>query len=265
MIDFETVIEETAAAIVSREGESVTIDAFNVPYRVLNEVVRREIEKGARHIVLKNVNGQRYIGTGLPAPARIEIYGTPGEDLGAFMAGSEITVYGNAQNAVGNTMDSGRIVVHGHAGDVCGYAMRGGEIFIKGNVGYRVGIHMKSYQDKVPVMVIGGEAHDFLGEYMAGGILIVLALGEERVDFRAHHVGTGMHGGAIYLRGGIGKDQLGKEVAIVPIEEEDNKTLERYVGAFANYFGYDAREILASEFIKLKPVSHRPYGRLYAG
>ena len=54
--------------------------------------------------------------------------------------------------------------------------MRGGEIYVKGNVGWRSGIHMKSYLEKFPVIVIGGKAGDFLGEYMAGGIIILLGL-----------------------------------------------------------------------------------------
>mgnify|MGYP002508363490 CR=1 FL=1 len=44
------------------------------------------------------------------------------------------------------------------------------------NAGYRAGIHMKAYKDKVPVMVIGGTAGSFLGEYQAGGVIVVLGL-----------------------------------------------------------------------------------------
>ena len=54
--------------------------------------------------------------------------------------------------------DDGLVVVNGIAGDVVGYAMRGGKILIKGDVGYRVGIHMKAYKEKFPVLVIGGIA-----------------------------------------------------------------------------------------------------------
>ena len=41
--------------------------------------------------------------------------------------------------------------------------MRGGKIFIKDYVGYRVGIHMKEYQKKIPQIVVGHTAGDFLG------------------------------------------------------------------------------------------------------
>ncbi len=86
----------------------------------------------------------------LTPPSHIDMYGTPGNDLGAFMNGPKVTVYGNAQDGCGNTMNEGEIVIHGHAGDVTGHSMRGGRIFVKDYVGYRVGIHMKEYQKKIP-------------------------------------------------------------------------------------------------------------------
>lgn len=49
-------------------------------------------------------------------------------------------------------------------------------ILVEGNVGYRAGIHMKAYKDQVPVLVVGGEAGSFLGEYQAGGYVVVLGL-----------------------------------------------------------------------------------------
>ena len=53
----------------------------------------------------------------------------------------------------------------------------------RGNAGYRVGIHMKAYEDHRPVIVIGGKAGDYLGEYQAGGVLIVLGIGAEAVSY----------------------------------------------------------------------------------
>lgn len=244
--------------------EKVEIDATSLHYHTLNEIVKRKVAAGVKNIVLKNVNGQRYIATGISKPVKIEIFGTPGSDLAAFTSGPKVIVHGNAQDAVGNTMNEGEIIVHGNAGDVVGYAMRGGKIFIQGNVGYRVGIHMKSYKDKIPVIVIGGMAQDFLGEYMAGGILIMLALEAACKNLPAHYIGTGMHGGVMYLRGCVDSHQLGKEVSQVPFEKKDKEILEKYVKEFASHFNKNAAEILKGEFIKLIPVSKRPYGRLYA-
>lgn len=68
-------------------------------------------------------------------------------------------------------MNEGDIIIHGNVGDACGYGMRGGRIFIEGDCGYRGGIHMKAYQEHFPVVVIGGKAGSFLGEYQAGGLI----------------------------------------------------------------------------------------------
>ena len=131
------------------------IDAAGVYYRDLNTQLREVVSNGTRQIELQNVFGQRYIGTDLNKPVEIEIYGTPGNDLGAFMDGPRIVVYGNAQDGCGNTMNNGEIIVHGHAGDIIGHSARGGKIFVREDVGYRAAIHMKEYRDKKPVLVVG--------------------------------------------------------------------------------------------------------------
>ena len=246
-------------------NQVVKINASGLHYRELNANLREVVSNGTKKIELHNVYGQRYIGTDLNQPVEIEIFGTPGNDLGAFMNGPRIIVHGNAQDGCGNTMNSGEIIVHGHAGDIVGLSARGGKMFIRDDVGYRAGIHMKEYQDKKPVLVIGGTAQDFLGEYMAGGILILLGLNLGEGEYhKAKFIGTGMHGGIIYLRGKVNEYQLGKEVGVAELEERDYQILQQLVGEFAAHFGYETGEILKSKFIKLFPRWLRPYGRLYA-
>ena len=133
------------------------IDAKKLDHRKLNEKIMNVISTGKKNIVLKNINGHRYIASGLKSDVKIQIHGTAGNDLGSFMDGPTINVSGNAQDCVANTMNSGKIVVHGSVGDILGYGMRGGKVFIRDDAGYRTGIHMKSYKDMVPVIVIGGD------------------------------------------------------------------------------------------------------------
>ncbi len=243
----------------------VNIDASGVYYRELNNRLRDVVANGSRKIELRNVYGQRYIGTDLNKPVEIEIFGTPGNDLGAFMNGPRIIVHGNAQDGCGNTMNEGEIIVHGHAGDTVGLSARGGRIFIREDVGYRAGIHMKEYRDKMPVVVIGGTAQDFFGEYMAGGTMVLLGLNLGKgKNHKARFIGTGMHGGIIYLRGNVADYQLGKEVGVADLEESDRAALRRYVSEFAGYFDLNADNILSHKFMKLYPRWLRPYGRLYA-
>ncbi len=248
--------------------EPYVIDASGMYYRVLNQIIRDKIKEGYRKFILKNVNGQRYIGAGIMEDVYIEVHGVAGNDLGVFMKRGTIIVYDDAQDGVGNTMEGRKIVIHGMAGDVCGYGMRGGKLHILKDVGYRVGIHMKTYKDMVPVIIVGGKAGDFLGEYMAGGILILLDLwGDDGRPKVGDYLGTGMHGGTIYIRGDVDKYLFGKEVGVVETTEDDVKLLRglitEYCEDFKNY-GLDVDEIMSVPFTKLIPVSTRPYGRIYA-
>ncbi len=247
---------------LSKNGR-VVVDAKDIYYRDLNRLLQKIfVERHPKVIELRNVTGQRYIGTRIRGEVEIDIFGTPGSDLGAFMDGPTIKVFGNAQDGCGNTMNSGRIIVYGHAGDILGMSMRGGKIFVKTDIGYRGAIHMKEYKEKIPVIVVGGTSQDFLGEYMAGGVVILLGLNNK--SHRATFIGTGMHGGRIFIRGRVEDYQLGKEVGLEEPNEEDRKVLEENITEFCTYFGYEPSEILKGPFIKLYPKYLRPYGRLYA-
>ncbi len=243
------------------------IEARDVHYRDLNNQIREAIADGHRSLELVNVNGQRYIGAGIRGEdVAIAIRGVPGNDLGVFMDGPTIRVHGNAQDAVANTMNAGRVVVEGHAGDVLGYGMRGGELFVLGDVGYRVGIHMKAYRKREPVLVAGGTAADFLGEYMAGGLLIVLGLGRRAGEaLVGDWCATGMHGGRLYLRGEVDPSHLASgSVAARPADDDDREEIRPHVEAFCEAFGAAADELMRSDYVRVAPMSHRPYGAKYA-
>lgn len=251
-----------------KEGKisnGVKIDARGVHYKELNGLIHRAVNNGEKNIILDNVNGQRYIGAGLSSQVKITINGVPGNDLACFMDGPTIVVNSNGQDGIGNTMNAGKIVVHGDVGDIVGHSMRGGKIYIKGNAGYRTGIHMKSYKDLYPVVIIGGEAQDFLGEYMAGGLIVLLGLGKKKdKSLVGNYCGTGMHGGTIYIQGTIEDYQLGKEAKKNSLDKEDNKILRTYLKEYGSYFSLSLEDILNGDFVKLTPSSHRPYGKLYA-
>ena len=250
---------------VTVDGEVATIDAQNVYYKHMNAAVREAIEAGAKTVKLEHVNGQRYIGNGISGKdVVIEVNGTAGNDMAMFMNGPTVEVFGNAQDGVGNTMNAGKVVVHGDAGDVLGYGMRGGRVYIRGDVGYRVGIHMKAYEGLTPVMVCGGKSRDFFGEYMAGGILVLLGMNSQfEGPIVGGYLGTGMHGGVIYLRGEVEPWQVGKECGIFTADEDDHAELKPYLDEYCEAFGMDLDEVLSVPFTKLVPISHRPYGKMY--
>lgn len=233
------------------------ICAENLGFEELNA----EIKRSSDSLEIEGLLGQRFIAAGL-AGKELVLTGTPGNALGAYLNGAKITVYGNAQDAVGDTMNDGRIVIHGNIGDAAGYAMRGGEIYVKGNAGYRAGIHMKQYKDKIPVLVIGGSAGSFLGEYQAGGVIIALG-----IDISKPIVGnfpcTGMHGGKMLLRSDCKNVRFPKNVNAAPATKEQLSEFAGYIAEFCRLFGYDEREIMKGDFTLVTPDSKNPYKQMY--
>ena len=234
------------------------LDARNMDYAALNEAIRQADEE----IEVVNCLGQRFIGTG-SRNKNITIHGITGNALGAYLNGAEITVYGNAQDATGDTMNEGKIVIHGNIGDAAGYAMRGGRIFVKGNAGYRAGIHMKQYKDKVPVLVIGGRTGSFLGEYQAGGVIVVLGLHADGKKIVHNFPCTGMHGGKLFLRGKCDDIEFPSQVTAKPAGSADLAEIQEYVAEFCKEFDCSSQEIMNSPFTVVTPDSKNPYKQMY--
>ena len=206
--------------------------------------------------------GQRYIGCGAEQ-GEITLTQVPGNALGAYLNGAKIELFCNAQDATGDTMNAGEIVVHGSSGDATGYAMRGGAIYIEQDAGYRCGIHMKEYQEKVPVIVIGGRCGSFLGEYQAGGIILVLGIGwEDRVPV-GNFCGTGMHGGRILLRCKKPPCDLPRQVIAQKAGDEELREFLPYLEEYCQRFGASLNEILDADFYLLTPDTKNPYKQLY--
>ena len=212
-------------------------------------------------ILMEKCFGERFIGSAAKNK-RFEIHGTPGNALGCYLDGAEIIVHGNAQDAVGDTMNDGKIIVYGSAGDALGYAMRGGSIFIRNDSGYRTGIHMKEYKEKKPVIIIGGKTGSFLGEYLAGGLIIVLGIGIGEIPV-GNFTGTGMHGGKIFIRSNAPLPKLPKQVLAETASAEDLQEISPYVNEFAALFSGEPGDLMDSSFYLLKPNVKNPYKQLY--
>ena len=236
------------------------IDAKGLHFRTLNDKIR---DCGESQIKIENCIGQRYICAGSGQGRAITIDGTPGNALGAYLDGAAIAVNGNGQDATGDTMNDGSIVIYGNSGDATGYAMRGGSIFIKGDAGYRTGIHMKAYREKQPLIVIGGRTGSFLGEYQAGGTIIVLGIGCGGNPPVGCFTGTGMHGGRIFLRCNSLPNDLPEQVQSRPATQEDLASIQGALDRFADLFDADKQELMDSSYFVLTPNTANPYKRLY--
>ncbi|MGI6079555.1 MAG: glutamate synthase [Candidatus Avilachnospira sp.] len=234
------------------------INAKGIDHKKLNDMLRG----AGNDFIIEECLGQRFIAAGM-SDKHIEINGIPGNALGAFLNGADIKVNGNAQDSVGDTMNSGSITICGNVGDAVGYAMRGGSIYVRGNAGYRAGIHMKEYRDRFPVIVIGGKAGSFLGEYQAGGIIIVLGLGVKDDNIVGNFPCTGMHGGKVFIRAAAGKIKFPRQVLSSPSGSEDMSIIEKYVSRFCEKFGYSPSAVMAHPFTTVYPDSANPYRQMY--
>jgi glutamate synthase domain-containing protein 3 len=239
------------------------IDSHKIHYTPLNQKIRAAIAGGEKEIVIDNVLGQRFIGDGLRGDdVTITVNGVPGGDLAMFMSGPTIIVNGNADHAPGNTMDKGKVIINGSAGDAVAHSMRGGSVYVRDNIGYRGGIHMKQYMEKRPVLVVGGTVRAFLGEYMAGGLIVVLGMnGVTPVSERG--IGSGIHGGEILIRGPVDNQYLGIGAKQKPVTDEQKAMIRPVIEDFCRVFSIDPAPLLAAEYTRITPSSARPFANKY--
>ena len=234
------------------------IDAGSLDHRALNEALRA----AEKDCAVTGCLGQRFLGAGM-SEKNITVEGVPGNALGAYLNGAEITVRGNAQDAVGDTMNAGRIIVHGSVGDAAGYAMRGGKIYVRGDAGYRAGIHMKAYKEKKPLMVIGGSAGSFLGEYQAGGTIVVLGLSGSKKKIVGYFPCTGMHGGRMILRSDCEVVTFPPQVTARPATETDLEEIRELLSEYCGLFGIDPDGLMNAPFTVVTPDTGNPYRQMY--
>jgi len=272
------------------QARKITIDAEpqgnKLHYRELNEKIRKAVREGFSHITVNNVSGQRFIGAGIKERVTIEVYGDAGLDTGVFSEGPTIIIHGNSEYLLGNTLNGGELVVYGDSWDITGMGARSGRIFVMGEGGSRIGIHMKEFKDKKPAIVYGGRVKQYLGEYMAGGMIIVLGLDyrdavidrkkpvtkenidpgkikEYQGDIVQSYVGAGMHGGAIYVRGDVPDKYLGIYAVKDDYNESDRELLKPVLERYSELFNTPADLLWKKGFTKIMPISSRPFGKVY--
>jgi glutamate synthase domain-containing protein 3 len=121
---------------------------------------------------------------------------------------------------------------------------------------------MKEYQDKKPTIVVGGSAGSFLGEYLAGGLIIVLGLDTDQFPV-GYFTGAGMHGGEIFIRSSKAPKNLPKQVSVNIADESDKDRIRNVLTEFSQLFGRTMDEIFDKTFYRLTPNAKNPYKQLY--
>ncbi len=214
---------------------------------------------------------------------RIVIHGDCGDILGYSMRGGEIYVKGNVGWRSGIHMKSYLekfpvIVIGGKAGDFLGEYMAGGIIILLGlDAKKEKSLDKPCTRAEVILATQDSANQDFTNQDSAINTQSGDGVREpyyfERFyptsDGQAagNYIGTGMHGGAIFLRGDIEDYKFGKEVSRLQLDENDKEILKTYISNYCTYFDFEKSKIMGQDlkgFIKLAPFSHRPYGKLYS-
>jgi glutamate synthase domain-containing protein 1/glutamate synthase domain-containing protein 3 len=185
---------------------SIDIDARDVPYNALNGKI---LQEGKNRLEINNVSGHRYIGINFSRGEKnLSMYGNPGNCLMNLNENNTALVYGNVADDCCDSMIGGFVKIYGDAGDIMGQALAGGRIYVRGNVGNRACIQMREYGEERPAVIIHGRFDDYLGEYMAGGTVIVLSNGSRNFG---KHIGSGMMGGEMFISGHVSSRNIGMQ------------------------------------------------------
>ena len=100
-----------------------------------------------------------------------------------------------------------------------------------------------------------------MGEYLAGGLIIVLGLGQNGTPLKSF-TGTGMHGGKIIVRTKRLPESLPPQVSAVKAGGDDMREAAKYLIEFSRLFGISAGSE-KKDFFVLKPDAKNPYKKLY--
>ena len=199
------------------DEQVLVVDALEFPAEGDESAARFVVDantQGWKNILLYNLRGHRFIGSGLGPRTnglKIDCYGDVGDYVASGIDGCEITVHGAAQDQAAQILKYGKLVVHGDVGQAFMYAAKGGDVYVLGNAAGRPLINAVGR----PRVVINGTCLDYLAEsfmagdpYNGGGFVVVNglkpSLDGKFVEHECPYPGSNLFslasGGAIFIR-----------------------------------------------------------------
>src|SRR6059036_3091900 len=199
------------------DEQVLVVDALEFPAEGQESTARFVVDayrEGWKNILLYNLRGHRFIGSGLGARTnylKIDCYGDVGDYVASGIDGCEITVHGAAQDQAAQILKYGKLVVHGDVGQAFMYAAKGGDVYVLGNAAGRPLINAVGR----PRVVINGTCLDYLAEsfmagdpYNGGGFVVVNGLRpsfdgrfvEQEYPYPGGNLFSLASGGAVFIR-----------------------------------------------------------------
>jgi glutamate synthase domain-containing protein 3 len=140
-------------------------------YHLVNAEVVRLLDRGAPHLRLASVEGQRLLLAGLRGAwnATVEIQGDAGPELAAGLEapGLTVVVRGSTADGAGRSLAAGSILIFGTTGDAVAYGQRGGLVCVLGPAGHRAGLGLEG-----GLLWLRGGAGRLAGHRQAGGLIV---------------------------------------------------------------------------------------------
>lgn len=215
-LDMTVLLEAAKPALENGEPVVIQTPIININ-RTVGTILSNEVAK---------IHGQKGLAD---ETIRIELTGSAGQSLGAFLAhGITINLEGDANDYVGKGLSGGRLIVYPPQnssfvaenniliGNVCLYGATGGEAYFRGRAAERFCVRNSGART-----VIEGVG-DHGCEYMTGGRVVVL--GPTGRNFAA-----GMSGGIAYIWDRDGNFNLNCNLATVGLEKIENAEEEAEV------------------------------------
>jgi glutamate synthase domain-containing protein 1/glutamate synthase domain-containing protein 3 len=262
------------------ESQTLVVDALEFPIEGDQSVARFVVDaygEGWKNILLYNLRGHRFIGSGLGPRTnglRIDCYGDVGDYVASGIDGCELTVHGAAQDQAAQILKYGKLVVHGDVGQAFMYAAKGGDVYVLGNAAGRPLINAVGR----PRVVINGTCLDYLAEsfmagdpYNGGGFVVVNGLKpsfdgkfiEQEYPYPGGNLFSLASGGAIFIRDPyrkVSRDQLNGG-RLADFTRKDWDLILPYLEENERLFGISvARDLLTVADKHLEP--HQVYRKI---
>ncbi len=236
-LDMTVILPQAGPALEQGEAVIIRSPVVNIN-RTIGTILSHEVAK-------------RYGQAGLPDDTvRIELTGSAGQSLGAFLAhGITIELEGDANDYVGKGLSGGRVIVFPPressfapqdnliVGNVCLYGATSGEAYFRGRAAERFCV-----RNSGAFAVVEGVG-DHGCEYMTGGRVIIL--GTTGRNFAA-----GMSGGIAYVWDRIGDFNMKCNLATVALEKIDSSQEDDEVRAMIQKHAEYTRSSVAESILE---------------
>ncbi len=148
VLNAETPQEEVAALARGRKEIEIDCGVMALSSKRLNRMIKEARSEGVERFTLHNVCGQNLIGSGVPGPADITVYGMMGNHSCAFADGLKIRTFptrfpnnvwcpGDAQVAIGTSGNPAELNISGSVDDLFASYAPSGKFRVAGQGGNR--------------------------------------------------------------------------------------------------------------------------------